>query len=355
MEDFNSRKLKWIDIVVKDDIEEIKRIFTEALKDNKTYIREYRIKSKKGEIIWIQQRGQIICDDQGEVLYVSGVFFDISERKRAEEELKQYTERLEEMVEQRTKELKDAQEQLVLREKLAATGRLAAHIAHEINNPLAGIKNSFKLIKAAIAEEHHYYHYVGRIDKEIERIARIVRKMFDLYRPDQESVREFPLEDAIHDVIAMMKGSCQEQDVKITTEISDVPVIVSLPESYLIQVLFNIINNGIEVSPPGSMVKISAAVTEDHLAIYVADQGSGIPEEMRSQIFEPFFTTKDRLQTAGLGLGLSVSKSLVESMGGSISFESKEGQGTVFRINLPLARDSAIIDLLWPPNGRNLH
>jgi PAS domain S-box-containing protein len=80
--------LKWVDIVVKDDIQKINEIFTEALKDNKTYIREYRIKSKKREIIWIQERSRIICDDQGEVLHVSGVFFDISDPKRAEEEKK---------------------------------------------------------------------------------------------------------------------------------------------------------------------------------------------------------------------------------------------------------------------------
>ncbi len=112
-------------------------------------------------------------------------------------------------------------------------------------------------------------------------------------------------------------------------------MVASLPEGSLRQVLFNIFQNAIEASPRGGLIKIAATFTEDGLSISVADHGSGIPDGVGSQVFEPFFTSKGHLPGGGLGLGLSVSKSLVEGMGGSLDFESRDGQGTVFRIVLP--------------------
>jgi signal transduction histidine kinase len=102
------------------------------------------------------------------------------------------------------------------------------------------------------------------------------------------------------------------------------------------QVLYNVIQNAIEASPASGVVKVAATVAGNAIDISIADQGSGISEEARDRIFEPFFTTKSKLSTGGLGLGLSVSKSLVESMGGTLAFETQIGAGTVFKITLPL-------------------
>jgi signal transduction histidine kinase len=260
---------------------------------------------------------------------------EVAERERLENQLRSYSEQLEERVKERTQRVRELERQRSEIEKLAATGRMAARVAHEINNPLAGIKNSFLLIKDAVSEEHPYYGYVGRIEREIDRIAGIVRQMFDLYRPGREMEHRFPLVEIIDGVVAMVTPRCRDYDVSIDVDVVDVPATITMPDAYLRQVLYNVIDNAIEASPPGGVVKIGATVTEDNLNITICDQGSGITEEARLHIFEPFFTTKDNLPTAGLGLGLSVSKSAVEAMRGTIDFESQVGKGTIFRIALP--------------------
>jgi PAS domain S-box-containing protein len=273
------------------------------------------------------------------------VHTDITERKQAEEalqkteeQIRRHSEELEEQLKERTARIKVLERQRMEQEKLSATGRITAHIAHEINNPLAGIKNSFLLIKDAIPENHQYYQYVGMIEREINRIAYIVRRMYDLYRQDPKVLKEFCVDETIYDVVAMLKHSSQAREVNIDIEIPEPSIVVVMQEGYLTQVLFNIIQNAIEASPQGGVVKIILTVDEEILSITVSDQGSGIPEELHSMIFEPFFTTKNGSTMHGLGLGLSASKSMVEVMGGTIDFESQKDYGTVFRITLPLAK-----------------
>ncbi|MCD6333974.1 MAG: hypothetical protein J7M27_01405 [Candidatus Latescibacteria bacterium] len=259
-------------------------------------------------------------------------------RLRAEEQIRRYNEELEELVHERMARIQELERQQVENEKLAAAGRMAARIAHEINNPLAGIKNSFLLIKDAISEDYPYYEYVGRIEKEIDRIARIVRQMFDLYRPDREESREFPVDEAIRDVVALLEASRREYKATLEVDTGDASALVVMPEALLRQILYNVLQNAIEASPPGGVVRIAVALAEDVLTLTISDRGSGIPEEVGHRIFEPFFTTKSGLTTGGLGLGLSVSKNIVESLGGSLDFESAAGQGTVFNITLPFNR-----------------
>src|SRR4029077_17410842 len=143
--------------------------------------------------------------------------------KRAEETLQQYAKHLEQEVLQRTAELRN-------REQLAATGRLAARIAHEINNPLASIQYAFLLVKDAIPSTHPHYAYADRIDKEIDRIARITHQMFDLYQPEKETPRLFCIVQVVADVVALTELSCRQQGVTIQAQLPPAPIHVVLPE-----------------------------------------------------------------------------------------------------------------------------
>lgn len=251
-----------------------------------------------------------VLDREGKVVKTIHIAKDITERKRMEKTLHES-------------------------EKLLAAGRLAARIAHEINNPLAAIKNSFLLIKDAVPTDHPYYHYVSRIDKEISRVSHIVRQMFDLYRPGSEPRRQFRLRDCITDVVALLKVSSEERNIDIQLDISSDAPIVTLDEGLFRQVLFNVIQNAIEASPPGKTVLVQAAVSDELLTVKVTDQGPGIAPDIADRIFEPFFSTKKSDASSGLGLGLSVCKSVVDAMGGSISFDTTPGK-TTFNIDIPL-------------------
>ena len=298
---------------------------------------EYRVVMPSGEIRWHHWTARAIFNKQGRLTEYQFAGCNITERKRMEEQIRTHTEKLEQLVEERAVRIRELERQRAESEKLAATGRMAARIAHEINNPLSGIKNSLLLVKKALPENHPRYEYIGLIDKEIRRIARIVHTMFGLYRPDQESAREFSVAETIRDVVTLLEAECRQHDVRIAVEMPDVPFILLAPVGQLTQVLYNIIRNAVEASPQSGVVKIAVIENEDELTITVSDQGGGIPDELRSQIFEPFFTTKGVLDAGGLGLGLAISKSMTGAMGGTLDFESEMGHGTIFRISLPRA------------------
>src|SRR5437667_1964118 len=174
---------------------------------------------------------------------------------------------------------KEEEERRMQVEKLAALGQVAAGVAHEINNPLAGIKNTFFLLKDIIAPGHPYSQYVSMIDREIQRISDIVGQMYQLYRPDPAEPRPIDLEAFLRDVSQIMAGLLRQHRLSLTTEITpDLPQ-VRLPQRDLTQVLCNLIRNAIEASRPDSEIRLSVTHDEESVSIAVADRGHGIPAE----------------------------------------------------------------------------
>ncbi len=230
---------------------------------------------------------------------------------------------------------KEEEERRMQVEKLAALGQVAAGVAHEINNPLAGIKNAFLLLKDTIAPGHPYSQFVSMIDREIQRISDIVGQMYQLYRPDPAEPCPIDLEAVLRDVSQIMAGLLRQHRLTLGTEVApDLPQ-VRLPQRDLTQVLCNLIRNAIEASRPDSEIRLSVMHDEEIVSIAVADRGHGIPAEVLPNIFDPFFTTKMGSTQGGMGLGLSVSRSLVQAMGGRIEVQTAVGRGATFTVVLP--------------------
>ncbi len=282
-------------------------------------------RTKAGQEIEVQVDWNYRRDCQGHLTGFISVITDVTERKRAQRALWK-AERI------RTEA-----------KKLAATGRLAAQVAHEINNPLGGIKNSFLLIKDAIPPDHPNFEFVRRIDTEIDRIAQIVRQMYQLHLPHAKADCNVDVPKVVRDVTAMLQAKSDQRDVRLETVVEQPKITLVAPAGALQQILYNLLANAIEASLPGSAVRINASSSSfasdaDVLKVTVSDQGDGIPAETQARIFEPFFTTKtdnDNRQ-GGLGLGLSVAQEMAHAMDGSLECQSEPGQGTTFQLLLPL-------------------
>ena len=321
-----------------DSVASVENYLARVIKGEGTGALECKLRTSQGRLLEVLLSCRRI-DYRGDRA-VLAIATDITDRKRLEQELRNYSKDLERIVEARTARIEELERQRIESEKLAATGRMAARIAHEINNPLGGIKNAFLLLKDAIPNDHPYYGYVGMIEKEIDRIARIVRRMFDLYRQDRiEPVEVDPVEVA-RDVVTLLEPTARSCGVSIHTSFGDKSLKTLLPRGYLDEVLFNLIQNAIEASTFGGKVIVALTRRGDDIVVEVVDEGVGIPPEIQAKIFEPFFTTKADNKTSGLGLGLSVTRGMVEAMGGKIDFTSRQGEGTTFTVTIPIRLQS---------------
>jgi two-component system NtrC family sensor kinase len=236
-------------------------------------------------------------------------------------------------------ELSRSREELVHSEKLAATGKLAASIAHEINNPLQAILNCLEIsIQEAHAGEEIDVETLRVAHEEIVRVGEIVQHMLSFYRPTDSTPTPVRVKDLLGSVLKLSRKKLQNNNITVNCSLVPEPPTIAVRVDQIKQVFINIILNAIEAMPHGGTLDIGARVVRQHrrtwLDITFADTGVGIPEQNQDQVFEPFFTTKK----GGTGLGLSVSLDILERHGGTILFESVEGEGTIFTVRLPVQR-----------------
>ncbi|MHC9064170.1 PAS domain S-box protein [Nitrospira sp. CMX1] len=266
---------------------------------------------------------------------------DITERKHLEVERLRRTEELECQIAERTAEIAKLESQRAQAEKLAAMGRLAAGVAHEINNPIAGIKNAFTLVRQAIDPTHPSAEFVGLIDREIARVASIIQNMYQLCRPETRSGEMVDVRILVTDLEALLTPLLQQRRLKFVVDLMSAPRWLCVPRGDLMQVMLNLLTNAIECSPEGSPITLSLREEADGVRLVVRDQGGGIAPEYLPHIFDPFYTTKTGRDQKGMGLGLSVSQSLVQAMGGTIEVDTQVHCGSTFTMCLPRDRVGA--------------
>lgn len=241
---------------------------------------------------------------------------------------------LEDMVRERTAELESAQQMLVRSEKLASVGRLAASVAHEINNPLLPIQiNLDDMLEDIRAGVEIGEDAVIRTQESVERIRFIVNRLLEFTgnrQTDSSDMREIDINKVIQDIVSLNTKFFQQTNVTIEVELSALPPLYG-SKYQLEHVFMNLALNAKDAMPKGGILKFRSRADDEHIIVEVEDNGCGIPQDIIENIFEPFVSTKDQ----GNGLGLFISYGIIESHNGSIEVQSDVERGTCFTIKLP--------------------
>ncbi|MGC3999174.1 MAG: ATP-binding protein [Anaeromyxobacter sp.] len=258
--------------------------------------------------------------------------------RHARRELDALMSSLEKQVQDRTAALRAAQDQLVRSEKLSSLGKLSASIAHEINNPLAGILTFAKLIVRTLdggppddATRRKLIDHLLLVQRETERCSAIVRNLLDFARERPLSVKDVDLNAVVEEALQLLANQINIQGVRLERARAPVPAVAG-DFGQLRQACVNVVMNACEAMGRGGVLAVTTGVLADgQVEVAFADSGPGIPPDHLSKIFDPFFTTKER----GTGLGLSVVYGIVERHGGTVDLRSEMGVGTRVAFRLP--------------------
>lgn len=300
-------------LVHPEDRERITREMDQVLHSDADQIHtENRTVTPEGRTLWIQSRGSVHRNERGEAVSIIGVSMDVTEQRLAEDTLR------------RT-------------EKLAAAGRLAATVAHEVNNPLEALTNLIYLAASVDDLPADAERYLRTAEGELSRMAHIVRQTLGFYR-ESVNPRAVDVAEVVHEVAELYRSRAEGRGVQLECDCEDATMILANPGE-MRQVVANLLSNAIDATQRGGVVRGAVRRVGTQVEITVTDTGSGITEQHLRRLFEPFFTTKEDV---GTGLGLWVSKGIVDKHNGSIEVESHTNgtSGTTFTVRLPLLAEA---------------
>jgi signal transduction histidine kinase/NAD-dependent dihydropyrimidine dehydrogenase PreA subunit len=239
--------------------------------------------------------------------------------------------------------LKTTQEGLIQAEKLTSLGQMAASIAHEINNPLAGVLVYTQLLAKKINSDtftkESATEYLSKMETELTRSSRLIRNLLDFARQSPPRFWEVDINEVINRSFELAAHSAQLQHVQVIKELDPALPKVSADFDQLQQVCTNLIMNAIQAMPQGGTLTIRTSADKTQVKIGVQDTGVGISPENMRKLFTPFFTTKREVK--GVGLGLAVSYGIIQRHRGRIEVQSKEGEGTTFAVFLPMHHEES--------------
>jgi signal transduction histidine kinase len=254
-------------------------------------------------------------------------------------ELREHQTRLEEKIAERTRDLAEAQALALHQEKQAAFGLLAAGIAHEVGNPLTSISGLVQMLQRKSGDPQ-VQEKLALVSGQLDRIQATLRDLVCFSRPASAERSLVSLDEAVREAMAVAKYHKRLGGRTLRTELPDhgAAPIVRASRAQLAQALLNLILNAIDAAPPGSQIVVAVRGRHGEAVIEVRDDGPAVAPEHEARLFQPYFTTKPD----GTGLGLFMTRRLIEEHGGTLSYEPfRPGPGKAFRLHLPLAHDSS--------------
>jgi signal transduction histidine kinase len=260
------------------------------------------------------------------------------EKRMLEQEIKRYAEELEMRVDERTAELVETHKRLVTQERIAALGRAAAQVAHEVKNPLAGLLlYSLHLKSKATNFSESETYLVDKIVETINHLINRVEQIMGYARPVSLTLRPGNVSQFVKDILDLLKPQLTANKVEVRLSLGQQPAYAMVDESSVRGALMNLILNAIEAMPEGGVLNVAIDRTDEMLRLEITDTGRGIAEEEVKKIFEPFYTTKAQ----GLGLGMPYAKKIIDQHGGTMSLNSRPGEGATISVTLPTAPKEA--------------
>jgi len=230
--------------------------------------------------------------------------------------------------------VEEIESELELSRRMAAIGRLTAGVGHEVKNPINAIVVHLELLKNKLAAEHSpATRHLEIIDAEIHRLDRVVQTLVDFSRPVELQLREQDLRTIVGEVLALAGDELTTHSVKLESQLPATPMIVNVDSDLLKQAVLNVTLNGAQAMPDGGTLRVTLEEERRMAVLRIADNGVGIPPEIREKIFDLYFTTK----SGGSGIGLAMTYRILQLHHGSVEVQSKLGRGTEFFLRIPLA------------------
>jgi PAS domain S-box-containing protein len=334
--DFTGRSLQqelgdgWLEGVHQEDLAHCVETYVSSFDRREPFSMEYRMKRHDGVYRWVRDDGSPRYDGHGRFIGYIGHCLDVTDRHEAEEARRRF-------------EASARQQQ-----KLESIGTLASGVAHEINNPLNVILNYGQLLVDDSDKPDRVTDFATQIVKESERVAVIVRNLLAFSRQDREAHSPARLVDIVERTLSLTHAVLRKDQIEVLTEIPASLPTINCRSQQIQQVLLNLLTNARDAmnlqqpnAPGEKLIRISASTFDldgkRWIRLSVQDRGCGIPSEVASRVFDPFFTTKPR--DKGTGLGLAISYGIIQDHLGRLWFESEEGVGTTFHMDLPANND----------------